>query len=110
MTLEKQFKKHFKDGMEFWTSEDGRHGTLISIAVCFTPNWPKVLRERVISRNPGKAFKRSRVKVRYAFKKGKVWEIGDDPTPFQVCEYEFSRPDILPRRVIDGRDVVGVER
>lgn len=102
MTLEKRFKKEFSDGMEFWTGEDGM---LLSIAVCFTPHWPKVLRERVLARNPKHKFKPSRVKIGYAYRewlepeffyhkgdKGKGWRIRKQPTPFQVYEYELEQP------------------
>lgn len=102
MTLEKQFKKYFTHGAEFWTSQDGM---LLSVAVCFSPNWPKVLREMVKLRNPTKGFKPSRVKIGYAYKewaereyfyfkgdKGKVWRIGKEKTPFQVYEYELEQP------------------
>lgn len=105
MTLEKRFRKEFAEGMEFWTSQDG---TLMSIAVCFSPHWPKILRERVLFRNPQYKFKPSRVKVRYAYRewaeseyfyfkgdkgdKGKVWRIGTEKTPFQVYEYELEQP------------------
>ena len=102
MTLEKRFKKEFENGVEFWTSQDG---TLLSIAVCFSTNWPKILRERVLSRNPRRRFKPSRVKIGYAYRewaepeyfyfkgdKGKVWRIGKEKTPFQVYEYELESP------------------
>lgn len=100
MTLAKQFKKDFKDGLEFWTSQDG---TLMSVAVCFSIDWPKRLKAAVEAR--GEQLKANRVKVRYAFKewaereyffwkgdKGKVWRLQDTETLFQVYDYTFEIP------------------
>lgn len=100
MTLEKRFKKDFKNPMEFWTSEDG---SLMSVAVAFSPDWPTLLREKI--KSLGQKFKKSRVKSRYAYRewaereywyfagdKGKVWRIGDTETPFEVYEYELETP------------------
>jgi hypothetical protein len=102
MTLEKHFRKTFGQGCELWTGEDG---TLMSIAVSFTRDWVKILKERVESRNPNHPFKPSRVKIRYAFKewaepeywffkgqKGKTWRLGTEVTPFPVYEYELEQP------------------
>lgn len=101
MTLEKRFKKEFQAPMEFWTGEDG---TLMSVAIAFSPKWVKKLREHIEIRCRQK-FKTARVRKRFAFRewaereywyfsgtKGKVWRLGDTPTPFPVYEYELERP------------------
>lgn len=102
MRLADRFKKEFTNGMEFWTSQDG---TLLSIAICFSPHWMETLSEKVRARNPRKRFKPSRIKLRYAFRewpeagyyyfkgdRGKVWTLGDEKTPFAVYEYELEIP------------------
>lgn len=102
MTLEKRFKKEFENGMEFWTSQDG---TLMNVAICFTPEWPKRLKELVEARGTKNKFKPNRVKRRYVFRewaeseyfffkgdKGKVWTLTDEATPFPVYDYELEFP------------------
>ena len=100
----KKFLREFGYGCEMWTSEDG---CLISLAIVCRDDAPAILRGAYSHwLQYEKPLTMDRLKRRYAYREwvgaeffdggtrthGKVWRIGDDPTPFPVYEYELETP------------------
>lgn len=96
----KRFLKDFREGLEFWTSEDG---SLISIAIMNTEKWKDVLLANYSHRI--KDFNERHARPRWASRewaggeyfdgrcgrtRGKIWRLTDEVTPFGVIEYDLN--------------------
>jgi hypothetical protein len=94
------FMQNFKDGTRFWTSVDGMPGEFViirrpdALAVlrdrydyCEAP-WARcVLRERFVERVwEGREFFDDPYEG--APRRGKVWRLTDDPTPYPVLSWD----------------------
>lgn len=104
---QRKFEKAFRDGCEFWTSEDG---TRISIAIMDSEGWQK----RLVENNPHifshqkHQFDETRCQRRFVYQawagreyfdgpyscqSGKVWRLTDSPSPYPVIDYNLLPKD-----------------
>lgn len=100
---QRNFESQFRDGLEFWTSEDG---SLLSIVIDNGAAWRQRLRFNHPSVWEHEKFDPTRAKPGYVErvwagldffdgggqKRGKVWRIADHETPFAVMIYELQNP------------------
>lgn len=99
----REFARTFRNGLEFWTSEDG---SLMAVVIDRAEGWQdrlKFYHQHIWQRE---AFDETRAKPRYVYRhwtgkdffdggfqrRGKIWSLTDTPTQFEVMEYELTKP------------------
>lgn len=98
---QRAFESFFKNGADFWSSEDG---TLMALVIDRRADWAEVLQREFSHVFVNHKFHAQFMKPKFVYRhwvgqewfdgscgqvRGKIWTVTDEPTDFPVYEYDL---------------------